>query len=780
MDITKELLQDQYNIYNIISSSFIMKRNMLENLEMNNSNIYIINSLKTDKQNTFFFFINLLIKKLGLNQFDDLDRIKKKIQSNKNIEYVADELINFFKYYFNKSKVLESGNQNVNDLYYKLFFLFKDIFKSICSQKNSIIFINNYENLDYWSRRVIESTLQEEETNTICIIYSKVKIKKNFIDKYIYSRQKNDEYLPGIENSNYLKLLILLHNKLSFEVISDIFHLDKRKINQMLAKYKYLYLSSNKRIYILDENAFYKIKNSIGDEYKQKVYGKIIKFLEKNNIFLNFYNYSIYIEYYEIQKKYKEILRVLDKIYLFLEKFNANEDLIQINHKRYKLDKCINRYSGKLLLKILSVYTKVADIKRALDFINTIPLEKYDNFYVSKVKLNENYYNRILGNYSGMETKIKKRIREAFENRWWDLYFDWIGELIFFYYTHNKNNKINKYLDKLDKNKDKVSSLTMINNYWNIKAFIAEDSDFERAEKYYSRSINLAGEIGEEQIKIMQMNNIGSCLYKRRSYFRAYKILIKALKEAKKSDYKLLISLIELNLAYVYLELGELDKMKSLIDESLELSKFMNFKKYIFLNYLAKSLYFYHKGEFPNSIFYFNFIIENSQTIKNEKAEAISRLYLAQILYEYKNNIHQSLEYFHKGMKMGNILNLNERFKFVPTISRIYSLNSGKDKAIKYLNQILENEEMMNIDNKMHIQLEKIILRNNLPRQQKIEKIKQLLAMKLSKKHKYECYYYLWKYETDEKKKHEYRDKLIKFYSSRQEYKYKKRLNNLK
>jgi hypothetical protein len=131
-------------------------------------------------------------------------------------------------------------------------------------------------------------------------------------------------------------------------------------------------------------------------------------------------------------------------------------------------------------------------------------------------------------------------------------------------------------------------------------------------------------------------------------------------------------------------------------------------------------------------------------------------------------------------MKMGNILNLNERFKFVPTISRIYSLNSGKDKAIKYLNQILENEEMMNIDNKMHIQLEKIILRNNLPRQQKIEKIKQLLAMKLSKKHKYECYYYLWKYETDEKKKHEYRDKLIKFYSSRQEYKYKKRLNNLK
>ena len=676
----QEEMQSNYNFENKFYKIGIVEKNWIQELKykylydiyapeikkisIKNFSLSSISKIYLDK------IKDLVLKnELDIKSKEKLKIIDKKI-SDKQIKYITDfaivdiKVINLLKIFYN----------DFSDYYYEgeYYISYNPLYSNviICFQYN-----NNYyyqigkivQNHAFVTNYIINFNQNIKSSDLLrCLLYNK-QMEIEFFDKIYYNGRNN-----LLEFNRYIQCY---YHKLNFnddlDCLKDIFLL----INKFENEFKQN-INDEEKIYSY-ENCYLIDKNSL-EEFKKVFLFKDININDKN-IYLD--DQKKYLEIFLDKKKYEKIFdiknQIKEKVYLtiknikFIYPYNCNIINEKILH-------CLINFTKSLNFKIsYGIYQKTPFIINQKKIIMKI---KEYNILVIGIDKNYEYIPEMILNFN---TYI---IRDNFFNLFFKYKFNEIISDKIISFIYNEKNEIiaNKYLINYEEINNDINNN---NNEQDIKRYLEIILEFYKINENIiskkNRIITLTPTISKEEIYIVNKKWLDEF-----KYFFSYEEILPILNNNK----ELILNNNDLNLIYNKI-CEKLKKYLTNLNENIISTKFNNMNLY---NLHNKNIIIDNNN---NCLLYFDTCaIINKQIIdlikiknKINKANCIlgdNKLILIAETVIIIGNFYGNL------FNTEYIINLdnNENIIFIEKMIEI--------KGIDYINKLLIENKLLNIQNK--------------------------------------------------------------------------------
>ncbi|HMA69473.1 MAG TPA: tetratricopeptide repeat protein [Candidatus Mcinerneyibacterium sp.] len=768
-----------YDIINFIGNNSMHKKNLFNLFEKNlKINFYFLKSNSNIADLYYYYpFIIFLIQYFDLGNNDSKKIMEKKIRTKIKDSLRKKEvdnlilILNIF-YGINKFDNLDSF-QNFNSLLFNFSILLKKIFEYISNNQKLFLIFDEFDNYDKWTKNFIINNLFELNKPTFkLIIYSSSKIKNNKIERYEIIDKENNKIQFGY-NNDIIPYIVTNGDICHIDLLKNFLKIDKNKLKPYIDK-NIIYLK-NKFLYFLSSKIRQKILDSLNYTQHENAINKLFNYYIKSET--NDFGYHVYLFYLvnNLRDKNKKI-KYLKILINYFEKINSREHLLKVTTKLLRLDD-----QKEYVIKAIKLYKYLSKYEEGIIFIDTYKNKFSDNpFFRNTLSMYEAHFKRYVGKYQNLKDFIKKGARVALINNFYNNYSFWMGELCFLYYLEGDINKASETLSKIYDIKDNVDKDYLISNYYLMQSLINE---FTKSQKKVLDSyikifdmINSSknnSESVDPKVKLSVFNNYADFLLMEEKYSQSIKEFNDALNLAEEVYSLQDIAIYKYNLSHIYLRLENLKKGKKYYTESLNISKIINTKRFIGLNYLSKSIYLLKSNSLNDALLTLLHVKNIAEKIKNSYLNSLYLLNTGKI-YFLKDNISKALYYLKKGYQISENNNDSRRFYYLPYLIKSYKKKGNINKVNELLKTGLALTENRYKYSWFYIKLQQIKLLKN-----KDKKIKELLSLKNKKLYSFqkgEIFYNLFNLTQKEKFKNKSIN-LIKKYSS---YKYKQMLKDFK
>ncbi len=331
----------------------------------------------------------------------------------------------------------------------------------------------------------------------------------------------------------------------------------------------------------------------------------------------------------------------------------------------------------------------------------------YVEGYLESTRLN-NVINLQKNNFNEIIEDIKKCLEIAKKEHCYTHVAHFYNQLgivkLFSQKNHDARRCFENSIEYFHKAGDFVSSTKPINNigqiYWDYY------DNNEKAMEYYEKGLDICKKYNSFENELVFLNNIGEIFINNDDYDKAVKFLKDAERSAKEIEGKRWLFVININLARIYLGLGQYDKcffQYHLIKAEYEKNPSQGEIVYDYYDFLGE--FYFVFGKWEESLKYSIKAKENSAK-KRIYLKAISRIQLIRILKENTFS-KQAINKVRSQYRQSNFISL--RRKMLLDYAEIIALIGKKDYAQELL---LEDEEISSISTSEYLDLKRKIALN--------------------------------------------------------------------
>jgi signal transduction histidine kinase len=219
--------------------------------------------------------------------------------------------------------------------------------------------------------------------------------------------------------------------------------------------------------------------------------------------------------------------------------------------------------------------------------------------------------------------------------------------------------------------------------------------DYEKAQKYYLRSISIAEQMKDNKKIAWGLNNIGIIFFTLEDYKKALIYYEKALELKLNTKYNGSIATTLSNIGLAYNMINQPDKALEYFKKSLDLNEESNNKPALCRELNNIGLAWQKKGEHVKALDFFDRSYKISIKEKNKKRTATALIYIAN-QHLKQNDSEIALKKAIEGEKLSITLHSNMHLlHFYDVIHKVYKISSQCDKAYEYLEKFMTLKEIV-------------------------------------------------------------------------------------
>ncbi len=254
-------------------------------------------------------------------------------------------------------------------------------------------------------------------------------------------------------------------------------------------------------------------------------------------------------------------------------------------------------------------------------------------------------------------------------------------------------------------------------------------SDYDKAGKYYLKSLRLKQKINDKKGIASALNSLGLIYYYQGNYDLALKNFSEALPLVEELNFQYGIASILSNMAIIYLYKEQLDTALQIYEKVLNIRKKLNDRYHLSVTYNNIGLIYQKQKKYNKAAFYFKKSLDIKKEIGDKTGEASTYINLAMLFIE-KEEFQRALQYLKKAEKIAEAQGDRKLLKNIYNdLATVYEKLKDYEKAFKYEEKYVEIKDSL-ITEEMQKQL--LTLQTKYETEQKEQQIK-MQKIKLAK-----------------------------------------------